>query len=294
MASFSYYFTEAAVSLGRGRGSNVLAIATIVLALFVLGAFLLVTTSLDRMTASWGASAEMSVYLQEDASDVQRAAIENALAASPLVERREFVSKAQAAERFRRDFPDLATAADGLAVNPFPASYELRLRSAGAVPARAQDLARSVGRLAGVADVRYDQQWLDRLTRIVGIVRWVGLALATALAVAAGLTVAAVVRLGMVARSDEVEIMGLVGAPLGAIRGPFVLEGVLQGGIGATLALLALRGGYELLRARIVAELPGLDRSLLQFLSPAAIVSIVAGGMIVGCIGGLIATRAVR
>jgi cell division transport system permease protein len=272
----------------------VLAIATIAVALFVLGAFLLVTGTLDRMMATWSGSAEMSVYLQDEASDEQRAAIEGALAASPIVERRDFVSKTQAAERFRRDFPDLATAADGLAVNPFPASYELRLRATRVVPARIEDLAHSVGRMPGVADVRYDQQWLDHIARVVAIVRWVGIVLASALAVAAGLTVAAVVRLGMFARSDEVEIMGLVGAPMSAIRGPFVLEGVLQGGIGATVALAALRVTFEVLRVRVTSDLPGLDRSLVQFLSPAAIVALVGGGMIVGCIGGLIATRGVR
>jgi cell division transport system permease protein len=294
MASLSYFFSEAATSLRRDRGSKVFAIATIALALFVLGTFLVVTASLDRLMSGWGATAEMSVYLRDDVSDEQRAAIEAALIGSPLVERREFVSRADAARRFRRDFPDLATSADGLATNPLPASFELRLRAQRIAPAQLQQLARTTAQMAGVADVRYDQQWLDRLTRIVAVVRWTGMALAGLLAIAAGLTVAAVVRLGMFARRDEVEIMGLVGAPLSAIRGPFVLEGVLQGGIGAVVALAALRGAYELLRLRVAADLPGVDPSLLQFLAGPAMLVIVGGGMIVGCIGACIATRGVK
>lgn len=294
MASLSYFFGEATASLIRDRGSKLLAIATIALALFVLGAFLLVTSSLDRLTATWSATAEMSVYLRDDVSDEQRAAIETTVAGSNLVERREFVSKVEAARRFRRDFPDLAGGADGVAVNPLPASFELRLRAAGIASPDLERLAQTMTQMPGVVDVRYDRQWLERLARLVTVLRWIGIALASALAVAAALTVTAVVRLGMFGRRDEVEIMALVGAPFSAIRGPFVIEGILQGGIGAAVALAVLRGVYELLRLRLVTDLPGLDTSLLQFLPLLPMVGIVAGGMIVGCLGGLVATRAVR
>lgn len=294
MASLSYFFGEATASLIRDRGSKLLAIATIALALFVLGAFLLVTSSLDRLTATWSATAEMSVYLRDDVSDEQRAAIETTVAGSNLVEQREFVSKVEAARRFRRDFPDLAGGADGVAVNPLPASFELRLRAAGIASPDLERLAQTMTQMPGVVDVRYDRQWLERLARLVTVLRWIGIALASALAVAAALTVTAVVRLGMFGRRDEVEIMALVGAPFSAIRGPFVIEGILQGGIGAAVALAVLRGVYELLRLRLVTDLPGLDTSLLQFLPLLPMVGIVAGGMIVGCLGGLVATRAVR
>ena len=76
----------------------------------------------------------------------------------------------------------------------------------------------------------------------LGTIRAAGLALATLMALAAAVTVAAVVRLGLHARREEIEIMELVGAPLTFIRGPFVAEGLLQGGIGAALALLSCSG----------------------------------------------------
>jgi cell division transport system permease protein len=278
VAPLSYFVREATISFGRGRASTVLAIATIAVALLVLGAFLLVTSSLDRLMAGWSESAGMSVYLRDDLSEEQRAAIELALGGNALVERREFVSKAEAA----------------LATSPLPASFELRLRAKSMAPAEVDRLARSTSQMAGVADVRYDRQWLDRLSRVVGALRWLGMALASALAVAAGLTVAAVVRLSMVGRQDEVEIMALVGAPFSAIRGPFILEGVLEGGIGALVALAVLRAAYELVRWRVASDIPGLDPSLIRFLSPLAMLEIAGGGVIVGCIGGFIATRGVR
>ncbi len=290
MHSLRYFFGEAMTSLRRGRASNLVAVATIAVALFVFGAFVLVTSSLDRLMARWNTVAEMSVYLAEDATAEQRAAIEAALKTDRIVEGREYVSKDEAARRFRRDFPDLRAAADGLGSNPFPASLEVRLRPAAMPAGEVGRLARSIAQLPGVSDVQYDRQWLDRLARVITIVRWVGLALAAALAVAAGLTIAAVVRLALVGRRDEVEIMQLVGAPIGVIRAPFVLEGVLLGGVGAVVALLALALGVAILRARIPAD----AATLVEFLPPLSSAALALGGALVGCVGGLIATRVVR
>ena len=76
-----------------------------------------------------------------------------------------------------------------------------------------------------------------------------GFGLALLMGLAAAVTVATVVRLGLLARRDEIEIMELVGAPLAYIRGPFVAEGLLQGGIGALLAILFLWLSHALTNA---------------------------------------------
>ena len=82
------------------------------------------------------------------------------------------------------------------------------------------------------------------------------------LAVAAALTVANVVRLAAYARRDEIEIMQLVGAPFAFIRGPFVAEGVLQGGAGALVAIVLLWAIFLVGRAwygQLALEGLGLD-----------------------------------
>jgi cell division transport system permease protein len=124
----------------------------------------------------------------------------------------------------------------------------------------------------------------------VTVVRMVGLVLASVLASAAALTVANVVRLGLYARRDEIGIMQLVGAPTAYIRGPFLMEGVLQGGIGAAAALLALAAAYLLVRARYLAPLaPAIDQTSIRFLPAELCLFLVLGGMMVGCAGGLAA-----
>jgi cell division transport system permease protein len=294
-AGLKYFASEAAVSLWRGRRSSALSILTIAVALFTLGLFLLISENLERTVAEWGRAAEFSVYLRDDVSLADRDAIERALRAHAGITGVESVSKEQAIARFRADFPDLAPATAGAPENPFPASFEARLASSSVDAGSLERMAKRLAGMSGVADVRYDRRWLDRLASISRFVRWVGLALSAILMLAAGLTVANVVRLALFARRDEIDIMELVGAPIAFIRGPFVFEGVIQGGLGALLALALLWVGVAVARPRIADAAAGLvDAGRIAFLSAGTVLVMMAGGMIVGCLGGLVASRRLR
>ena len=289
MRALGYAFDEAVASLWRGRRSGILSTATIALALFVLGGFLLVTSNLERLGAEWSRAAEMSVYLNDETTPGERAAIELVLAPGELVAGHEYVSKADALTRFKQTFGDLATVVDSLDGNPLPASYEVRLLPAGAQRA-VESLSEKLRQTPGVADVRWDRQWLDRLLSAVTIIRVAGLALGAVLTIGAALTVANVVRLALHARRDELDIMQLVGAPQAYLRGPFVMEGVLQGGIGALFALTALAVAFLALRGRYLMPLASaIDLSSVRFLPPELCVLLLLGGMLAGCLGGLVA-----
>jgi cell division transport system permease protein len=290
MRAWRYAFEEAFASLWRGRQAGLLSTLTIALALFVLGGFLAVTANLERLGAEWSNAAELSVYLKDDITADQRRSLETLLAPSDLVAAHEYVSKPDALARFKQTFGDLAAAVDGVGSNPLPASLEVRLRPGPGVSSRVDELAGRVQQLAGVADVRYDRQWLTRVLSAINVIRGVGFVLGSVLTIAAALTVANVVRLALYARRDELDIMNLVGAPQAYVRGPFVMEGVLQGGIGALVALLALAAAFFALRARYLVPLASaLNVSSIHFLPVELCLLLVAGGMAVGCLGGLVA-----
>jgi cell division transport system permease protein len=285
-----YATEEAALSLWRGRQAGMLSTLTIALALFVLGGFLLLTANLDRLGTEWSRAAELSVYLQDDVTADQRRAIEAALAPGDVVASHEYVSKADALVRFKQTFSDLAPALDSVETNPLPASFDVRLRPGPGAGSAVDILAARLQQLPGVADVRYDRQWLDRLLSAIRVIRGVGFLLGSVLTIAAALTVANVVRLALYARRDELDIMQLVGAPQAYVRGPFVMEGVLQGGAGALVALAVLGVAYLALRARYFVPLAAaLNVSSIQFLPVELCFLLVVGGMAVGCIGGLVA-----
>lgn len=296
MRGLKYALTEAVESLVRGWRAAILAIITIAAGLFVLGFFLIVNTNLQRLVARWNEAAELSVYLHDDVTREQIQAVDQLVVKSGLSADRRYVSKVEAAKRFNEDFPDLAGAAGGLGRNPFPASIEVRLAGHAQIAGDDVDaLAATLSGAAGVADVRYDRRWLARLNSAIRFAGVIGGIIIVMLAIAAALTVANVVRLAAYARREEIEIMQLVGAPLPYIRGPFVAEGVLQGGIGALLALGLLGMAFVALKARygaLAAEALGITS--LTFLPLELALLLLTGGMLLGCLGGLIVARSVR
>jgi cell division transport system permease protein len=296
MRALKYFLNEAAESLLRSWRSATLAILTITAGLFVLGFFLMVNNNLQRVVGRWSEAAEMSVYLKDDATKEQVQALQAIVEQSGLSDQRQYLSKADALARFREDFPDLAGATERLERNPLPASLEVRLGpKARTATSAVDDLAARLGSEPGVADVRYDRRWLSRLGSAVRFVRTVGLVIVALLAVAAALTVANVVRLAAYARRDEIEIMQLVGAPFAFIRGPFVAEGILQGGAGAVLAIVLLWAIFLTGKAWYgQLALEGLGLTTLTFLPFGVLLTLVAGGMLLGCVGGLIVARTVR
>jgi cell division transport system permease protein len=292
MRALDYALRQGWESLWRSRGSTGFAIVAIALAMIVLGVLLLMTWNAQRVLERWSSAAEFSVYLRDSATSEERGAIEAAIDASGVTAGREFVSKAQALTRFRQEFADLASLTTGLDDNPFPASLEVRVRPEAETNGSAEILVRRLSGMSGVADVRYDREWLARVASGLETIRAAGLTLALLMAIAAGVTVATVVRLGLHARQAELEIMELVGAPLAYIRGPFVAEGFIQGGLGALAALLVLWGGFAAAGAWWGSDIRALlDGDSLEFLPLPLIAYLLAGGMVVGSAGGFVASR---
>jgi cell division transport system permease protein len=290
--AIDYALRQGWISLWRARTATLFAVIAIALALIVLGALLLVTWNVQRALGQMTTAAEFSIFLKDDATSEQRGQIESRLDASGIVASREYVSKTEARRRFESESPDLAALAQDFDTNPFPASLEVRVRAERESVGRADALVREVTRMPGVDDVRYDRELLASVGGGIRTVNAVGFALVLVMALAAAVTVASVVRLGLQARQEEIEIMELVGAPMTFIRGPFIAEGLMQGGIGSVLALLALVAGYAVARAWWGAALDqAFAGSPLEFLPVRQCLLLVAGGMAVGSAGGFVAAR---
>jgi cell division transport system permease protein len=295
MRAIDYALRQAWASLWRSGASTAFAVLAIALAAVVLGTLLLVTWNVERLMAQWTDATEFSIFLRDDATSEQRGALEAAIDQSGASDRREYVSKAQALTRFRAQFADLALLTADFDDNPFPASVEVRVRPDAARNGRADTLVRGLGSMAGVADVRYDREWLTRMSAGLDAVRGAGFVLALLMAFAAAVTVAAVVRLGLHARNEEIEIMKLVGSPVSFIRGPFVAEGLLQGGLGSLIAVALLWAGFAAVRAWWGGDLSVvLDGAAIQFLPAKLVGLLVAGAMFVGGAGGFAASRHAR
>jgi cell division transport system permease protein len=282
-----YFLEEALTSLWRSRLINALSIGTIAVSLFVLGAFLTVASNLSAVVDRWTDKVRVTFFLTDGLESHILASLVDQLQADAAVERVELVTREQALERFRTLFRDLRTLPDDLGENPFPASLEVALRASHASPDAVRQLVDRYEKAPGVQEVQYDLLWIERLTTTARLVRGVGALLGGILVLAGIFTISNVIRLTVYARQDELDIMRLVGATRAYVKGPFVVEGMLQGGLGGLVSVLLLWLSFRVLAADALAASDLMGRAVV-FLPRRLTLLIVVGGMLVGIAGSLV------
>jgi len=287
LRALAYFFQEALTSLWRSRLINALSVGTIAVSLFVLGAFLTVAGNLNEVVTRWTQKVQVTFYLADGLEDRIRDSLADQLRDDPAVDSVTLVSRDQALDRFRGLFKDLRSLPDDLGSNPFPASLEVTLKSARQSPDEVRRLVHAFEKAPGVEEVQYDLLWIQRLSTAVRLVRGVGAFLGGILVLAGVFTISNVIRLTVYARQDELDIMRLVGATRAYVTGPFVVEGMIQGGLGGLLSLGLLWVAFRVAARDALAASDLMGRAVV-FLPAGVCLTIVAGGMIVGVVGSLI------
>jgi cell division transport system permease protein len=290
--TFAYFFREAVRRIWVSKRTSFVAVAMIAISLFIVGSFLLVAENLGRAAEEWQGKSRVIVYFDADATPEQVNAVGRWLATQPDMAKRRLVTREEAMARFKIWFANLSEVMGQLEDNPFPPSYEIDVE-----PRLAQSRAfhQSIGALkamSGVDQVQYDWEWIDRLKRVVNVINIAGLVAGGILAVAAAFTIANVIRLTMMLYREEIEIMRLVGATERIIRGPFLIEGFLQGTIGGVVAIVLLFAAYEIARRSLSATSSILWGFLFAgFLPWQKIAALIAGGMLAGWFGSWLSVR---
>ena len=180
--------------------------------------------------------------------------------------------------------------ADSLAQNPLPASLEITPTAEGATLEGARALVTRLAALPETDEIGGGVDWIERFAHGQRLLWVFGLGVGAVLALAAILTVTTATTLVLHARRGEMEIMRLVGAPEHIVRMPLLLQGMMQGLMGAMLAVWVLIACYALLGPRLeplVSEVLGVAR--LAFLRPLNIVTLMLAGTLLGGVGGLLA-----
>ncbi len=290
--TFSYFFREAVRRIWVSKRSSFIAVAMIAMSLMIVGAFLLLAENLGRAVAQAQGRSRVSVFFEAEATPQQIAAIDAWLAANPHLASRRFVSKEEALARFRSYFPNLSGIVGQLDENPFPPSFECDVPPAVVQSPQFQREAAALRALPGVEQVQFDWEWVERLKRLINLVNLVGLIAGGVLAIAAAFNIANVIRLTMMLYREEIEIMRLVGATERIIRGPFLIEGVLQGLLGAAVAVGLLVGIFFGARHFLVPANSLLFGFLFNgFLPWPKIAALFLGGMLAGYLGSWMSVR---
>jgi cell division transport system permease protein len=241
-ARLRYFVADAADEWKHSPGVNLLATGTLAAVLFLAGLVLLVVSNLEKHLEQVRRDLRVEVYLADRIAPEQQDSLERKLLDMPGVSRVEYVDKEQALQRYREWSSDLADLVTELGHNPLPASFEVYMESESVAGDLAARIAGGFSGEQGVEEVRYDRDWIDRAEAYLGLVRAGGFLLASIVFGAVVFVIASVLRLAVYARRDEIEIMLLVGATPGFVRGPFLVAGVSQGLVASLVAVGMVEG----------------------------------------------------
>jgi len=280
-------FRRASDALLRAPYVTAVAVGTIYVALLLTGAFAATLGASGRLIAGWAGEVPVSLYLAPGADlEAARAA---ALALAPDAEV-EAVPPAEAMRRLRASLGAEGRVLDGLGNDALPPSVELRFRDLS--QDRAHALASLLRTVPGAVEVDDGAIWVARLEALVDRARKLGLLLLGILGAATAILVSNTLKLAVYARRDEIEIMKLVGATNLYVSAPILLEGVIQGLLGAGMAVATLAAANLVLLPRVREAVPLAARLTPSDILPGQLLlAIVVGGAALGLVASAISLQ---
>ena len=294
-----YFVGEAFQSFRRNWVMSLVAVTIIYISLLVMGAFFLTGTLLNKVVSSFEQKVSISVFLKDGAAPADVQALQQDLAGDKRVKSIDYVSKAQALEKFKERTKNVPQLVEQLRGNPLPASLEVSLVD----PRQVREVVKSIEADTNLAkviknpanpeadDIKYAQEVVDRLFQATNVIRLFVAVFMVLLFIVSLVLIGNTIRLAIYSRRREIGIMRLVGASNWFISTPFLMEGVIQSTLGALLAILTL----VLAQSFIVPWLQSTLRFLPVTITAAALGQLSAllllSGIVIGLLGSGAATR---
>ena len=283
-----YFGRETVISLRRNLLMTIAGVITVAVSLALFGGILLLSRWVDHGTERIKGGVRLEVFMNVEATDGQIADVRSSLNTDPDVKSFRFFDKQDALAEFKRIFrkdPDLVK---NITAGALPTSYRI-------VPETAEKTSNIQNRfdvLPGVDDVATPEEALRGLLDATNTARIIFIGLSLILLMSSLFLIVNTIRLATFARRREIEVMKLVGASNWFIRVPFMAEGLIQGLIGAGLAVavvVALKVGFD----RWFNSPTGFFREFYLTTADAVTVSIYVFvlGIVIGLIGATIGLR---
>lgn len=268
---------------------SIAAVSTVTISLIILGSFIILAMSIGSLVTQYEEDVEIKVFFELEAEPGDISEYQREVRALDTVSTVTFVSREEALTRLEEQLND-PQIIDNLGTNPLPASIEVRLVDSREVQAVADEITVMDSKEI-VNSVKFGGEVTEKLLAVLGVVRTVGTGFLVLLGLASLVIVSNTIRLAIFARRREIGIMKLVGASNWFIRWPFLLEGVIEGIVGAVVALLLLQAlDVFFIRGLLenIAFLP-FDTTVIRFDRMA--IYLVATGAVVGLLGSALAIR---
>ena len=281
-----YFSARAVANLRQNVFVSAVTVGTISLALLIASLFLLVYVNLAGMAQGWSDKVQVTAYFDSEPAPLAVAALKTRVNALPGTSKVVFVSQVEAEKRLRGRLKGQESLLEGITPEVLPASLEISLdrehRDSDAVAAYVAALKK----IPEITEVQYGEEWVKRFNSFMNLFRLMGLLLGAFLSVTVLFIVSNTIKLTIYARKEELQLLGLVGATRFFIKAPFLIEGILQGALGALISLVALLACYFAF-LKNAANFLGVNPAAagLTFLPATHLAAILAGGVLLGFIG---------
>jgi cell division transport system permease protein len=262
------------------------------IALFLFGVFMLAEENLQNLIKGWGDQIQINAYLDKGLVAEDVLLLRDRIQSFPEVERVRHISREQAWKDFRAALGANSHVLEGLPEDVLPASFEIFVKPSYRDGPIVEALADRLRKEKALISVEYPREWVDRLSLMVLALQWAKWVLGGVLFLAIFFIVRSTVRLAILAQKDEIAVMQLIGAPAEIIQAPVVVEGMIQGIIGAGLSVLGLWLAVLFLRDRIATPI-GFFGTMdqLRFVDWRGIALILAMGCLLGASGSVFSLR---
>lgn len=219
----------------RSSGSNLTIVISISLVLVMLGLLSVLLLKAEQVAKYVAESVNITVFLDENAKDVDVLALQKSIDAEPWRRSTVFVSKEQAAKKLTEELGEdfIKT----LGYNPLQPSIEIYLNSDYANNDSIAWIEKELRDDSRVKDVVYQKDMIGVMNERMGSISLVILIFSGALLVVAIGLIFNTIRLAIYSQRFLIRTMNLVGATQGFIRRPFVFRGIRNGLIGASIAM---------------------------------------------------------
>lgn len=281
---FSRHVSISIGSLGRLARhplSSFMIVLVIAVTLALPAAINLIVKNARSISGSWDNALDFSVFLKQDVSEDEAAALGRLIEQRADVESVLFISASTALRDFK-EHSGFGSALDQLPENPLPHTLVVR-PGAGNTAGSMGLLQEELGNLPETEFVQVDTEWVQRFHAILDIVRQAIAIGAALLAIAIVVIIGNTIRLDIENRRDEIEVTKLIGASNAFVRRPFLWTGFWYGLFGGSLALGLVYYGLYLLQGP-VARLAGLYQSDISIaaMSPDEALAIIGVGVFLG------------
>ncbi len=238
-----YIAKETAYNIIRNPSLSIATVLTVAVSLSLLGAALVIQQGVSGLQTRFKDDVEFIIWINNDASEEQVASVQRALDDSPVVKESTFINRAQTFAEFEEYFSESPEVLAAVTPEDLPTSF--RVVPVNPELSVVEQLGRQFTPLPGVRQVDFAGDYIRRLNQFSSAASITMTVAALASGLASSLLMYNTIRTALFARRREVEVMRLVGATNWFIRIPFMLEGLLQGLVGAAFsagAVLALNG----------------------------------------------------